>query len=77
MIINRSLIRGDVSLLVPSSLSNNADLLPILIAAPLSYGRYFSLYSPLELSSPYTYSSSKPSLEYLSNQTSSSAFSEL
>ena len=40
----------------------------------LFYGRYFSLYSPLELSSSYTCSSSKPPLEQLSNQLSSSAF---
>ena len=40
----------------------------------LFYGRYFSLYSPLELSSFYTCSSSKPLLEQLSNQLSSSAF---
>ena len=38
------------------------------------YGRYFPLYSPLELSSPYTCSSSKPPLEYLSHQFSSSVF---
>ena len=40
----------------------------------LFYGRYFSLYSPLELSSPYTCSSSKPPLKQLSHQLSSSAF---
>ena len=40
----------------------------------LFYGRYFPLYSPLELSSPYTCSSSKPPLEYLSHQFSSSVF---
>ena len=38
------------------------------------YGRYFPLYSPFELSSPYTCSSSKPSLVQLSHQFSSSAF---
>ena len=38
------------------------------------YGRYFPLYSPLKLSSAYTCSSSKPPLEQLSHQFSSSAF---
>ena len=77
MIINESPIQGDFSLLVTLSLSNNANLPSVLIALPPSYGRYFPLYNPLELSSPYTCSSSKPSLEYLSHQTSSSGFSEL
>ena len=41
---------------------------------PLFYGRYFPLYSSLELSSFYTCSSSNPPLEQLSHQFSSSAF---
>ena len=48
-------------------------LLSIFLPSPF-YGRYFSLYSPLELSSPYTCSSSKPPLEQLSHQLSSLAF---
>ena len=40
----------------------------------LFYGRYFPLYSPFELSSLYTCSSSKPPLEQLSHQFSSLAF---
>ena len=40
----------------------------------LFYGRYFPLYSPIELSSPYTCSSSKPPLKQLSHQFSSLAF---
>ena len=48
-------------------------LLSIFLPSPF-YGRYFPLYSPLELSSPYTCSSSKPPLEQLSHQLSSSAF---
>ena len=80
MIINKSLIRGYFSLLVTPPLSNNLNFLSLPIPfslssspPPLSHGRYFSLYSPPELSFPYTCSSSKPSLEYLSHQTSSSA----
>ena len=58
--------------------STNARLIvPILFSQFFSrpfYGRYFPLYSPLKLSSPYTCSSSKPPLEQLSHQFSSSAF---
>ena len=49
-------------------------LFPLNFSTVPFYGRYFSLYSPLELSSPYTCSSSKPPLEQLSHQLSSSAF---
>ena len=48
-------------------------LLSIFLPSPF-YGRYFPLYSPLKLSSPYTCSSSKPPLEQLSHQLSSLAF---
>ena len=48
-------------------------LLLIFLPSPF-YGRYFPLYSPLKLSSPYTCSSSKPLLKQLSRQFSSSAF---
>ena len=51
------------------------NVLPLSTFLPSSsYGRYFPLYSPPELSSPYTCSSSKPPLEQLSHQLSSSAF---
>ena len=50
-------------------------ILPLSIFLPSPfYGRYFPLYSPLELSSSYTCSSSNPPLEQLSHQFSSSAF---
>ena len=44
---------------------------PFSVFRSSSYGRYFPLYSP---SFPYTCSSSKPPLEQLSHQSSSSAF---
>ena len=82
MIINKSLIQGDFSLLVTQPLSNNANLIsvpiPFSLSPPPLFMEDISHYIvPLELSSPYTCSLSKPSLEYLSHQTSSSAFSEL
>ena len=52
-------------------------LVPLLFpdfSTVLFYGRYFLLYSTLKLSSPYTCSSSKPPLEQLSHQFSSSSF---
>ena len=50
-------------------------ILPLSIFLPSPfYGRYYPLYSPLELSTPNTYSSFKPPLEQLSHQFSSSAF---
>ena len=68
-IIDKSLIRGDCSSLQffffyhSPIISKNLSLFQ-----SLSYGRYFPLYSPLKPSSPYTCSSSKPPLEYLSHQ---------
>ena len=49
-------------------------LLLSIFVPSLFYGRYFPLYSSIELSSPYTCSSSKPPLEQLSHKLSSSAF---
>ena len=49
-------------------------LFPFNFSTVPFYGRYFPLYSPLELSSPYTYSLSKPPLEQLPHQFSSSTF---
>ena len=49
-------------------------LFPFNFSTVPLYGRYFPLYSPLELSSPYTCLSSKLPLEQLSHQFSSSAF---
>ena len=49
-------------------------LFPLNFSTVPFYGRYFSLYSPLELFSPYTYLSSKPPLKQLSHQLSSSVF---
>ena len=49
-------------------------LFPFNFSSVPFYERYFPLYSPLELSFPYTFLSSKPPLEYLSHQFSSLAF---
>ena len=47
---------------------------PFLVFQSPPYRRYFPLYSLIEPSFPYTYSSSKSPLEQLSHQPSSSAF---
>ena len=75
MIINKSLIQGDFSLLVTQPLSNNANLISVPIPFSLSPPPLFMedishCIVLLELSSPYTCSSFKPSLEYLSHHLS-------
>ena len=62
------------------NLVNKVQVQLWLLQSPFSvfrsppYGRYFPLYNLLEPSSPYTCSSSKPPLKYLSHQISSQLF---
>ena len=71
-------VRGDKCQYEFVEQSTNARLIVLILLSqffyPLFYGRYFPLYSPLELSSSYTCSSSKSPLEQLSHQFSSLAF---
>ena len=71
-------VQGDKCLYKFLGQSTSATL---IVTVPFSqffsiplYGRYFPLYSLLELSSPYTCSPFKPPLEQLSYQLSSSTF---